>query len=99
MKSILFLLLVIFAAQTSTANNINCQTTYRITSSLAGKIKRETELNSLAAKSAGEACIKAEAESFKAQFRETTISKKLAKLECTEKIGAISKKLQIAACD
>lgn len=99
MKSILSLLLVIFATQTSTASNINCQTTYQITSSLAGKIKHETELNSLTAQSAGEACIKAEAESFKAQFGETTISKKLAKLECTEKIGALSKKLQIAACD
>lgn len=99
MKSFLTAILVIFTVQLSTANTINCQTTYQVTSSLAGKVKHETELNSLTAQSAGEACIKAEAESFKAQFGETIISKKLAKLECTEKIGAISKKLQIAACD
>ena len=99
MKSFLSAILFVFATQLSIASTINCQTTYKITSELSGKVKHETEHANFTAESAGEACIKAEAEGFKAHFGDTTISKKLAKLDCTEKIGDISKKLKIASCD
>jgi hypothetical protein len=99
MNWFLCLIVAVLTTQLSIASTINCQTTYKITSESFGKTKHETELAKFSAESAGEACIKAEAEVFKAQFGQTTVVKKLAKLDCTEKIGAVSKKLEIAACD
>lgn len=99
MNSFLGAIILVFTAQLSTANTINCQTTYKVTSEVSGKIKHEIEHVNFNAESTGEACIKAEAEGFKAQLGDTVITKKLAKLDCSEKIGSVSKKLKIAACD